>query len=136
MLEVKVNICPGGNHKERQELKTIEIINSGNGVYHYNISGDVKGVIKNFDHKNGALGLLKMVLNDCDQIKQNKTPTKSDLAKKYNISEDSIQPRSDGRVEWFCEHGVGHPIYVPENLGSWGWVHGCDGCCRKLFNGG
>ena len=28
--------------------------------------------------------------------------------------------RIDGRIEYDCEHGVGH-----------GGVHGCDGCCRK-----
>jgi hypothetical protein len=29
--------------------------------------------------------------------------------------------RADGRVEYNCEHGVGHGNHV----------HGCDGCCRR-----
>ena len=28
--------------------------------------------------------------------------------------------RPDGRIEYVCEHGVGH-----------GNIHGCDGCCSK-----
>jgi hypothetical protein len=45
----------------------------------------------------------------------------------------TIQQRADGRVEWVCEHGVGHTIKVPEqfkNQDAW-WIHGCDGCCVK-----
>jgi len=30
-------------------------------------------------------------------------------------------PRADGRMEWICEHGVGHGNHV----------HGCDGCCGR-----
>lgn len=40
--------------------------------------------------------------------------------------------RADGRVEWVCEHGVGHTINVPLPFvteQAW-WVHGCDGCCE------
>ena len=29
--------------------------------------------------------------------------------------------RADGRVEYICEHGVGHGNHV----------HGCDGCCSR-----
>jgi hypothetical protein len=29
--------------------------------------------------------------------------------------------REDGRIEYVCEHGVGHGNHV----------HGCDGCCRR-----
>jgi len=29
--------------------------------------------------------------------------------------------RQDGRVEYTCEHGVGHGLHV----------HGCDGCCAR-----
>lgn len=49
--------------------------------------------------------------------------------KEYNKEE--LNQRADGRVEWVCEHGVGHTIYVPkkfEKENAW-WVHGCDGCC-------
>lgn len=43
--------------------------------------------------------------------------------------------RSDGRVEWICEHGVGHVVSVPSNYRneSFWWIHGCDGCC-EIFN--
>ena len=45
--------------------------------------------------------------------------------------DDRIINRLDGRVEWICEHGIGHTIYVPpevEHEDAW-WIHGCDGCC-------
>lgn len=29
--------------------------------------------------------------------------------------------REDGRVEFICEHGIGHGLHV----------HGCDGCCGR-----
>jgi len=48
-------------------------------------------------------------------------------------SKDTIR-RADGRIEWICEHGVGHTIEVPkgkEDSEAW-WSHGCDGCCGKL----
>lgn len=34
--------------------------------------------------------------------------------------------RADGRIEYSCEHGIGHTIYSPQN----DYLHGCDGCCR------
>jgi len=39
--------------------------------------------------------------------------------------------REDGRIEWICEHGVGHTIRVPAKYvhkKEW-YSHGCDGCC-------
>lgn len=42
--------------------------------------------------------------------------------------------RMDGRIEWICEHDIGHTIFVPKQNksdSSW-WSHGCDGCC-KIF---
>lgn len=36
--------------------------------------------------------------------------------------------RSDGRIEWICEHGIGHTIFSENN----NFVHGCDGCCSKI----
>src|SRR3990167_7073574 len=44
--------------------------------------------------------------------------------------------RSDGRIEWECEHGIGHTLRVPEkyeNEWAW-WSHGCDGCCEGILN--
>ena len=48
----------------------------------------------------------------------------------------SILKRADGRIEWVCDHGVGHTVYAP--FGG-DFVHGCDGCCdcdeyKKLRN--
>ena len=52
------------------------------------------------------------------------------------IDETDLTFRAGGRVEWTCEHGIGHTIAVRwQNfnfeswLSSWG-VHGCDGCCQ------
>ena len=52
-----------------------------------------------------------------------------ELAKKYNKSEEDFLLRGDGRIEWICEHGIGHTVWFPK--GSDG-VHGCDSCCSKL----
>jgi len=39
--------------------------------------------------------------------------------------------RGDGRVEWICIHGVGHPVYDPNAGGNdYAGRHGCDGCCK------
>lgn len=43
--------------------------------------------------------------------------------------ETDIEFRADGRLEWFCEHGIGHTVYSKDNFFS----HGCDGCCRKVI---
>lgn len=51
------------------------------------------------------------------------------IAKKYNLSEEEFLRRGDGRIEWICEHGVGHTVWYPKDSDS---VHGCDGCCKKL----
>lgn len=44
----------------------------------------------------------------------------------------AFQPRGDGRMEWICEHGVGHPVGVIPQVAwqEWMGVHGCDGCCQ------
>lgn len=53
---------------------------------------------------------------------------------KTHFPNTSFAYRSDGRIEWVCNHGVGHTIFVPkdhEDEESW-WVHTCDGCCKLL----
>lgn len=38
--------------------------------------------------------------------------------------------REDGRIEWVCNHGVGHPWGTSKDKWeSWMGIHGCDGCC-------
>ena len=51
------------------------------------------------------------------------------IAKKYNKPVDEFLQRIEGRIEWICEHGVGHTVWFPKGSDA---VHGCDGCCRKL----
>lgn len=51
------------------------------------------------------------------------------IAKKYNRPNKEFLRRADGRIEWICEHGIGHTVWFPK--GSDG-THGCDGCCLKL----
>lgn len=46
-----------------------------------------------------------------------------------NIKQNELLFRLDGRIEYICQHGVGHTIYYPK--GSDG-VHGCDGCCKNI----
>ena len=46
---------------------------------------------------------------------------------------DKVFYRMDGRVEFLCEHGVGHTFSVPEKYideDAW-WSHTCDGCCSE-----
>ena len=49
------------------------------------------------------------------------------------VKEEELLWRVDGRLEWVCEHGVGHTVYEPKGSG---FVHGCDGCCKevKVYN--
>lgn len=52
-----------------------------------------------------------------------------EIVEKYNISESEITIRMDGRIEWICQHGIGHTKWYPKGSSS---SHGCDGCCKKL----
>lgn len=36
--------------------------------------------------------------------------------------------RLDGRLEWFCEDGVGHTVYAPDGY----FIHGCNGKCKAV----
>jgi len=56
----------------------------------------------------------------------NKRKTIEDVAKKYNRPSEEFTKRLDGRIEWVCDHGVGHTVY-PD-----GELHCCDGCCVIL----
>lgn len=53
------------------------------------------------------------------------------LAHKYNKNIKEFLCRLDGRIEWVCEHGIGHTVWAPRESPAW-YVHGCDGCCEKL----
>lgn len=74
--------------------------------------------------------------------KNNKNLYKKFLLSQYNSAEDAgykgfiellfdkypdaeISQREDGRLEWICEHGVGHTVWSARR----DFVHGCDGCC-------
>ncbi len=52
------------------------------------------------------------------------------LKKAYEDRDINIR-RADGRIEWICEHNVGHTVYVPKEQADKEayWYHGCDGCC-------
>lgn len=52
-----------------------------------------------------------------------------EIAKKYNRPIKEFQYRMDGRIEWVCEHGIGHTVWFPKGLDD---RHTCDGCCDKL----
>jgi len=51
------------------------------------------------------------------------------LDKNPEIAVDELDFRSDGCLEWFCEHGQGHIVFSPDNLFS----HNCCGCCRRVI---
>ena len=44
-----------------------------------------------------------------------------------DFDRENITIRLDGRIEYGCEHGVGHTIYSPNG----DYLHGCEGCCDK-----
>lgn len=58
-------------------------------------------------------------------------PTLKDMSEKYNKPLEEFQYREDGRIEWVCEHCIGHTVYSPHDY----YVHGCDGCCGELVEG-
>ena len=41
---------------------------------------------------------------------------------------EELNWRADGRLEWVCEHGIGHTVFSMNE----DWIHGCDGCCKDL----
>ena len=51
----------------------------------------------------------------------------------YPIDQKNLNYRVDGRIEWICEHGVGHTVYNPMDWGEYSMGHGCDGCCSRLI---
>ena len=51
------------------------------------------------------------------------------IAKQYGKPVSEFRVRLNGKIEWVCEHGIGHTVWYPK--GSDG-VHACDGCCHKL----
>jgi hypothetical protein len=52
-----------------------------------------------------------------------------EISKALNLPIEELSFRGDGRVEWICEHGVGHTVYNPNDWGEYDFVHNCDGCC-------
>lgn len=52
------------------------------------------------------------------------------LKKNPTVEERELNWRDDGRLEWVCEHGIGHTVYAPP---SSDFVHGCDGCCKNII---
>lgn len=55
-----------------------------------------------------------------------------DMSKKFNRPVEEFLDRLDGRIEWTCEHGVGHTVFAPKSMGKAGFIHGCDGCCKHI----
>lgn len=50
------------------------------------------------------------------------------LKRNPHIKQKDLFWRADERLEWICEHGVGHTVFAPMDY----FVHGCDGCCKDL----
>jgi hypothetical protein len=51
------------------------------------------------------------------------------LSNNLECTIDDVEFRFDGRLEWFCECGIGHTVYSPDK----NFVHGCCGHCRKII---
>ncbi|MBT3691545.1 hypothetical protein HOG16_04875 [Candidatus Woesearchaeota archaeon] len=45
------------------------------------------------------------------------------------MNKENLVFRLDGRIEYECEHDVGHPVYSPDG----DYLHGCctDRCCEN-----
>ena len=56
-----------------------------------------------------------------------------EISNLYKIDKNEFLTRADGRIEWICEHGVGHTVFNPNDWGEYNMTHGCDGCCSKIF---
>ncbi len=50
------------------------------------------------------------------------------LRRNPKCKRDQLNWRADGRLEFVCEHGVGHTVFSMDDH----WIHGCDGCCNDL----
>ena len=68
-------------------------------------------------------GLFKMTREVHEAIKQ------IFLKRNPSCKEKELLWRADQRLEWVCEHGIGHTVFAPEPEN---WVHGCDSCCKNL----
>jgi|GEM_PF-2915728 len=55
-----------------------------------------------------------------------------------NLPSNKFIFRADGRIEWQCEHGVGHTVWAPAGYrkmtGKYWNSHGCCGseCCPRI----
>lgn len=58
--------------------------------------------------------------------------TLEEISRRLNKPSEQFNVRSDGRIEWMCEHGIGHPVFIPEKQKEYGTIHGCDGCCNGV----
>ena len=51
-----------------------------------------------------------------------------DIARKFVKPMEEFLRRTDGRIEWICEHGVGHTVWYPKGSDN---VHGCEGVAEN-----
>ncbi|KKK88699.1 hypothetical protein LCGC14_2740530 [marine sediment metagenome] len=47
------------------------------------------------------------------------------LKRNPKCDREDLNWRIDGRLEWLCEHSIGHTVFTMDEH----WTHGCDGCC-------
>ncbi len=138
MLKITVEIVPYGDESKKRTIGSGFISNDGTGgknlasynceFYTLDTKENFISKIKNHDRLKGFWHLIQKALLPENKII--KIPmTKEEIAKKYNVDINHLNKRIDGRIEWICEHGVGHTIYSPNG----NYIHGCDGCCKKLF---
>lgn len=64
-----------------------------------------------------------------------------ELNNHLELTPDNFLVRADGRIEYICHHGVGHPVYSPKDR-ECDFIHGCCGvedkdghlvsCCSNI----
>lgn len=83
--------------------------------------------INAFENHKQFTWLENWINKEAEQFFDNKI---KEVAREYNVDVNELQWRYDRRIEWVCEHGVGHTIWSPEG----DFVHGCDGCCQQILD--
>lgn len=135
MLRITVELLPHGDKHKRKIIGTGEIYNIGtdsNNNASYNCifmehdkEHSFTSKVNKYPRKKGFWTLIEESLKESNQ-----SYNIEEIAEKYNLIPKDLVTRMDGRIEWICEHGVGHTIYSPTG----NYIHGCDGCCTEIFN--
>jgi len=146
MLRIKIEIIPQGDETRTRTIGRFDIGNvspPGQETCDYKVewvtfestSSTVKETfyVTGHERAKGAYELCRRVL-ECAAIPETRwddseTPV---LRRLHRAEELGLTIREDGRLEWQCDHGVGHPVgHIHKEHDNDANIHGCDGCCGR-----